>query len=186
MNTALKNALCSRVDLRRRSASQGYSPQGVFHDRVSRGEGDPDLGADKGNHHRGLCLFLCSHRDPRCLTLVTPAAALRYHQCRRTVAAIIPACPLPSALPAICLSLLTSKQHKHCPSRRSAHACKTCTCSPLALPQKQKKENHFLPQFKRNYKLSARQAFWDDYLAGMRCNPLPIFSIFAFSLLIPA
>lgn len=45
---------------------------------------------------------------------------------------------------------------------------------PGAAKKKKEKKNHFLLQFKRNYMLSARAAFWDDYLAGMRRDPLPI------------
>lgn len=71
-------------------------------------------------------------------------------------APVVPGCPLPLALTAICLSLLTSKQHKHSPSTRRYRE--------LA-GRAARGENRF--EFSLNYMLSERRGERDKYHTGM-------------------
>lgn len=91
----------------------------------------------------GAMLCLCSWGcvEPRC--------SLR--------APVVPGCPLPLALTAICLSLLTSKQHKYSPSTRRYRE--------LA-GRAWRGKNRF--EFRLNYMLSERSCERDKYHTGMQ------------------
>lgn len=125
----------AKTTVQSRLYTGGFLCDRVFHGSELGNESKPVCW--QGQQPRGVCLFCALVVTPslreHCSSAVSPQLDRVEPRCS-LCAPIIPGCPLPLALAAICLSLLTSKQHKHSPSSRAdtrRNGFAGCTCWAL-------------------------------------------------------